>query len=200
MASEVVRAVIGHVWSALEPLGCPCALMGGIALAVWNYPRATRDIDLLIAVEAGDVHSLGERLRASGCRPKHSPPLVAVGTYHFVQFLFTPPGEFYDVQVDLLLAESKLQKSAIERRVRRDVPGVDRSIDILNCDDLILLKLVAGRMIDLADAAMLLRENRDVIDFPYVSSWLARLELSPQFVAIWREAFPDEDPPPTLVR
>ena len=78
--------------------------------------------------------------------------------------LYTPPGEFYDVQFDLLLAESELQKSAIERRVQRDVPGISRPVDVLHCDDLILFKLIAGRMIDLADAAMLLRENRGAID------------------------------------
>src|SRR3989304_6119380 len=46
MAGEVVRAVLNHVWSTLEPLGHDCALIGGVALAAWNYPRATRDVDL----------------------------------------------------------------------------------------------------------------------------------------------------------
>ena len=39
MAGEGIRAVLSHVWSALEPLGFPYALMGGIALAAWNHPR-----------------------------------------------------------------------------------------------------------------------------------------------------------------
>ena len=192
MASESVRAVLNHVWNTLEPLGYPCALVGGIALAAWNHPRATRDVDLLIAVDRTAIEPVVNRLQSAGCRPKTQPPLIAVGDHSFLQFLYTPPGEFYEVQLDLLLAETELHESAIHRRVRRDIPGLDRPIDIVNCEDLILFKLIAGRMIDLADAAMLLRENRDVIEFDYLTSWLSRLQLTTEYAAIWSEAFPGE--------
>jgi hypothetical protein len=195
MASEAVRAVLNHVVSALEPLGYPCALIGGVALAVWHYPRATRDVDLLIGIGRGDIEPVIDRLGTCGCRPKRSPPVVSVGSHHFVQFLYTPPGEFYDVQFDLLLAESDLEKSAITRRVQRDVPGLERPIDVIRCDDLVLFKLLAGRMIDRADAAMLMRENRDAIDFDYLKIWTTRLNLTSELAEIWREAFPAEEPP-----
>jgi hypothetical protein len=170
--------------------------MGGIALAAWGYTRATRDIDLLIAVPRAAIDTITRQLRSRGCRPKRQPPLVMVGAHAFVQFLYTPPGEFYDVQLDLLLAESELEKSAIERRVSRNVSGLDRPIDVLSCEDLILFKLIAGRIIDRADAAMLLRENHDTIDSGYLSSWLGRLNLATSYQEIWREAFPAEPLPP----
>ena len=195
MATEAALATLDHIWGVLEPLNHPLAVMGGISLAAWNHIRATRDVDLLIAVDRLAIDPVLTVLCSHGCRPKKSPPLVAVGTHHFVQLLYTPPDEFYDVQFDLLLAESELQKSAIARRVRRDVPGISRPIDVLHCDDLILFKLLAGRMIDRADAAILLRENRDEIDFDYLLSWVARLDLAHQFREIWREATPGEDPP-----
>ncbi len=66
---------------------------------------------------------------------------------------------------------------------------------MLHCDHLILFKLVAGRLIDYADAAMLLRENREVIDFDYLLSWVSRLDLATEFAEIWQEAYPDEGPP-----
>jgi len=197
MAAEAVREVLNHVWTTLDPLGYPCALIGGIALAVWSHPRATRDVDLLIGVDSKGIEPVIERLRASGFCPKTWPPLVTVGTHHFVHFLYTPSGEFYDVQLDLLLAESDFQKSAIARRVERDVPGVDRPIAVLNCDDLILFKLLAGRMIDRADAAMLLRENRAAIDFDYLLSWAAHLSLNTELNQSWGEAYPDEELPAT---
>lgn len=196
MAGEVVRVVLNDVWTALEPLGYPCAVMGGMALALWNHPRATRDVDLLIGVDSASFEPVFEQLRARGFRPKKTPPLITIGAHTFGHFLYTPPGEMCDVQFDLLLAESELEKSALARRVPRDVPGMDRPLDVLQCDDLILFKLVAGRMIDRADAAMLLRENRDAIDFDYLKSWIARLCLGAEFAEIWREAFPGEIPPP----
>ncbi|MEX2171783.1 MAG: nucleotidyl transferase AbiEii/AbiGii toxin family protein [Pirellulales bacterium] len=195
MAGEAVRAVLGHVLSALEPLGHPCALVGGLALAVWNHPRATRDVDLLIAVDSANLDPVIDQLRAHGCRPKKSPPLVTIDRLRLAQFLYTPPGEFYDVQFDLLLAECDFQKSALSRRVPRDISGVHRPVDVLQCDDLILHKLLAGRLIDRADAAILLRENRDAIDFDYMQVWILSLGLSEGFGETWREAFPDEAPP-----
>lgn len=195
MATKTALATLDHIWGALAPLGHPMAVMGGISLAAWNHIRATRDVDLLIAVDRSAIDPILNALRSHGCRPKKSPPIVTVGEHHFVQFLYTPPDEFYDVQFDLLLAESALQKSAIARRVRRDVPGISRPVDVLHCDDLILFKLVAGRLIDRADAAMLLRENRAAIDFDYILTWVAHLDLTTEFTESWREAFPEEAPP-----
>jgi hypothetical protein len=195
MAGESVRAVLNQVWSALQPRQYQCALMGGIALAAWNHPRATRDVDFLIGVDRAQLDSLVDRLRKIGCRPKREPLVVEVGELHFAQFLYTPPGEFYEVQFDLMLAESDFQKSALARRVHRDVPKVDSPIDVLNCDDLILFKLLAGRMIDRADATILLRENREAVDFDYFLSWVAHLDLTTEFAECWREAFPGENPP-----
>jgi hypothetical protein len=57
--------------------------MGGIALAVWSHPRATRDVDLLIGVDSKGIEPVIERLRACGCRPKKWPPLLTVGNHHF---------------------------------------------------------------------------------------------------------------------
>jgi hypothetical protein len=88
MASESVRAVLNRVWSALQPSEYPCALMGGIALAAWNHPRATRDVDFLIGVDSAHLDSLVDRLREFSCRPKREPPIVAVGELHFAQFLY----------------------------------------------------------------------------------------------------------------
>jgi hypothetical protein len=197
VATEAALATLDHIWGVLTPLGHPMAVMGGISLAAWNHIRATRDVDLLIAVDQSAIDPILITLRSHGFRPKKSPPIVTVGEHHFVQLLYTPPGEFYDVQFDLLLAEGDLQKSAIARRVRREVPGISRPVDVLHCDDLILFKLLAGRMIDRADAAMLLRENRDAIDVDYLLSWVGRLDLTTEFAEIWAEAYPGEDPPPS---
>ncbi len=195
MATEAALTTLDRILTVLAPLGHPIALMGGISLAAWNYIRATRDVDLLIAVDLSDVDLVMETLVSQGFRPKKSPPIITVGDHRFLQLLYTPPDEFYDVQFDLLLAESELQRTAMTRRVQRNVPGIHQLVDVLHCDDLILFKLIAGRMIDRADAAMLVRENRDAIDFSYLRRWLTRLNLLSDFNEIWSEAFPGEEAP-----
>ncbi len=195
MASEAVRSVLNHVCRAIESLGHPFALIGGLALAVWSHPRTTRDIDLLVKLERTDIDDFVEHFKLQGCRPKKTPPLHVVGDHSFLQFLYTPPGEFYDVQFDLLLAESPMQQSALARSVETTVSGLDRPIRVLECNDLILFKLSAGRMIDRADAAMLLRENRESLDTEYLTTWLTALGLSKEFRESWKEAFPTESAP-----
>jgi hypothetical protein len=64
---------------------------------------------------------------------------------------------------------------------------------------LIVIKLLAGRMIDRADAAMLLRENRVEIDFQRLHKAVRSLNLTADYEAIWRDAFPDEAMPPSRV-
>jgi hypothetical protein len=101
VASDAALATLDHIWSVLEPLGHPLAVMGGMSLAAWNYVRATRDVDLLISVDRSRIDPILNALGAHGCRPKKSPPILSVGQHSLVQLLYTPPGEFYDVQFDL---------------------------------------------------------------------------------------------------
>jgi hypothetical protein len=199
MARDAVRSILNRLWNVLEPLGYPIALMGGLALAVWYHPRSTRDVDLLLGIGRENIGDVLDRLKAIGCRAKKHPPLHIVGDHSFVQLLYTPPGEFYDVQFDLLLAESDLQKAALRRCVTRPVEGVEKPIQVLSCEDLILFKLLAGRMIDLADAAMLLRENFADLDTSYLANWIKQLELGRSFGEVWHEAFPDQALPVEIV-
>ena len=85
MATEAALSTLEHVWTALSPLGHPLAVMGGISLAAWNHIRATRDVDLLIAVDRTEIDPILYALISHGCRPKKSPPMITVGDHCFVQ-------------------------------------------------------------------------------------------------------------------
>ena len=66
---------------------------------------------------------------------------------------------------------------------------------VLSCEDLILHKLLAGRIIDHADAAALIRVNHESIEVDYLRFWSHELELEPILNEVWREACPDQPPP-----
>lgn len=126
MASDALRSVLNLVWNSLESLGQPCALMGGLALAIWNHARFTRDVDLLIGIDRTDVDKVVRQLVSKGCRPKRNPPLLIVGDHSFIQFSYEPPEEFFEIHFDLLLADTSLQKSALNRCIKQSIVGVDR--------------------------------------------------------------------------
>jgi len=193
MAGEIILRTLEHVWDTLEPTNVPMALMGGLAAAAWGHVRATHDVDLLVAVQANEFDRVAEALTAGGLRPKGRELIRDLGTMRIAQFLYEPPDSFVDVQVDLLLAECEYQRSALARRVPTLLEGMSRNLDVLSCEDLVLHKLLAGRIVDRADAAALVRANRPGLDFDYMRVWIAKLDVAKPWNEIWSEAFPGEE-------
>lgn len=194
MPVNLVLSSLKHVWETLTPLHLPMAVMGGLALAVWQHVRATRDVDLLLSLGETDPSALTNLLTAAGLSPKHRPPIAALGSVRIAQFLYQPSGAFVDIQVDVLLADSEYHRQALDRRVPARLPDLDVEVHVLACEDLILHKLVAGRIIDRADAAALLRLNREFLDLDYLRNWVRDLGVAGEFQEAWREAFPGEAP------
>jgi hypothetical protein len=70
------------------------------------------------------------------------------------------------------------------------LPGASSAIEGVACEDLILYKLVAGRLLDRADVGALLRANVETLDEAYLAEWSRQLEVADDLAAIWREAPP----------
>jgi hypothetical protein len=197
MAAEVVMRALKHVWLTLQPLNLPMAVMGGLALAAWQHIRATQDVDLLLGIQEQDVAGFLERLAVAKIYPKHEPAILSVGQLRIVQLLYEAPGTYLDIQIDLLIAQSEYHQAAIARRIATPLPGLESGVFVVSCEDLILLKLLGGRLIDRADAAALLRLNRPTLDLAYLMRWVGELQLDTEFGEIWKDALPGETCPVT---
>jgi hypothetical protein len=196
MPAKLVSQALKHVWTTLQGMNLPMAVMGGLALARWRHVRATQDVDLLIELPPDDIDVALAGLRVAGVHPKRTPSVVKLGSLSVVQLSYEAPETHLPIQIDLLLAESNYHREAIARRVSTQLPEMDFEVAVLTCEDLILHKLLAGRLIDRADAAALLRFNRDTIDLAYLLQWTGKLHLAPSFAEAWTEAFPGEPLPP----
>jgi hypothetical protein len=75
--------------------------------------------------------------------------------------------------------------------------AVLKALKLLACEDLILHKLLAGRLLDRADAAMLLRANRVDLNLEYLLGWTTTFSLEAELAQVWEEAFPGEAMPET---
>lgn len=195
MAADLLLQALRHVWAALEPLRIPMAVMGGLAVSAWQHMRATHDVDLLIGVGGTDIGLILERLTQAGVRLKHEPPILTLGPFRVLQVLYEPPGAYLDLQIDLLLGDSAYHQTALSRRVPVKLPDADFEVPVLSCEDLMVHKLLAGRMIDRADVAALLRVNRASLDLGYLAHWVAEMNLAADFAEVWEEALPGECPP-----
>jgi hypothetical protein len=194
MASEVVRA-LRHAWDSLQEIGVPAAVMGGLAASTWRHLRATQDVDLLVGTDTLDPNRLLRELQARGFRPKLHPPIRTIGPDSFLQLLFEPPGAYLDLQVDLLFADCEYKRHALSRRVPFRLPDGSFEFLVLTCEDLILFKLKADRLIDRIDVVALLQENRSRLDFTYLATWLTRNQVRPLWSECWSSAFPGEADP-----
>lgn len=195
MVADVLLLALRHVWRTLEASGATMAVMGGIALASWKHVRATRDVDLLVGLGGRSLDDMLAQLRAAHVRPRRQPPVTSLGRLRLIQCVYEPPEAFMDLQVDLLLAECPYQFQALARRVPEQLAGLDIPVFVLACDDLILHKLLAGRIIDRADCVALIKLQRENIDWSYLRGWAAKLSVIDRLTEAWNEAFPGEPEP-----
>ena len=192
MAGEGVLATLQAGWNALAEINAPKAVIGGLALVAWKYARYTRDADILIAIEPDRIDELIEALTNAGFQPRHTPPLRLIDGQGIVQFTFLPADALMPFQFDLLLVNGDFQRTAVTRAVSWPLRQAAAPVRVVRPDDLIVIKLLAGRIIDRADAAMILRENRDEIDFTRLHHEVIRQRVVAEYREIWREAFPNE--------
>src|SRR5439155_21340267 len=131
LAEEVVLA-LKHIWLTLETLNVPMAVMGGIALSAWKYPRSTQDVDVLIGLERADEEFVLQKLAAARIRAKRQPPIVTIGRLRLLQLLYEPPGTYLDLQIDLLMSECAYQEEALRRRVVVQLPNLEIAVAVLS--------------------------------------------------------------------
>jgi len=175
MVTEAVALTMRQVVQALSAADIPAALMGGSALAAWRHVRTTHDVDLLVEGTRTEYEPILHALAKAGIHPKRNPPVLVIDEHAIIPLRYEPPETYLDIRVDLFLAESAFQKRALNRRVRINLPRADVPGDVLACEDMILFKLLAGRIIDQADAAALLRLNNQKLDWDYLNKEADRL-------------------------
>jgi hypothetical protein len=187
MATEAVLQTLRQIWKLLRDAEIPAAVAGGLALATWRHPRTTFDVDILVMADGPALSDLTTKLARAGFSRKNELP-VDLGDTELMQFSIEPEGAFIDVQVDLLRAKSEYAREAIGRGVILGKDALGFTIKVLACEDLILFKLLAGRIIDLADAAALLRANAGALDEDLLDRLAVRLRVEAALEQVRREA------------
>ncbi len=136
-------AELTAVLDQLEAHGVECALCGALAVAVYGAPRATKDIDLVARKE--DEAKVRAAVRAAGY-PFEALPMEFSSGVEVQRFSKIVEGR--PLMLDFLWATGAL--GAIWAR-RQRLPWRGRDLFVVSRDDLITLKLTAGRPQDLVD-------------------------------------------------
>ena len=145
---EELMGVVGE----LEHDAIEHALVGGLAVAVWGAPRATKDIDLLVLPD--DV----ERAVAAAARRGFDVRALPMTFRDGMELSRVSRVEGGGVTTVDIIHANALLAPAWSSRVRIDAGG--KGLWVVSRDALIAMKALAARPIDLADIEKLREIDR----------------------------------------
>jgi hypothetical protein len=155
-------------------------IVGALAVGVWGRPRATVDIDVTVLADAAGLESIAGAAGLVGLDVDHQwldwNPLLRG------RHLRLDRG---GVIVDVMRPRDEHDEAALRRR--RQVVVAEHRLWFAAADDLVLMKLKAGRPRDFEDAVGILAAQRTGIDRGYMLDWAARLGIADELAYVWRE-------------
>jgi hypothetical protein len=182
----VFQTLLKRLAAGLTDAGLPYMVFGGQAVLLYGEPRLTRDIDVTLGVDPSELARVSGAVQSLGLRVLTEKPEEFVRETLVLPVIDPGTG----IRVDFVFSLSGFERAAIERSRTIDVGGV--GVQFVSPEDLIVMKLLAGRPRDLEDVAAILRKNRD-FDRSHVEKWLCEFDreldgrLEEQFLQIVAE-------------
>jgi len=156
----------------LSAAGIPYMLTGSFAMAIYALPRMTRDIDLVIALEARQVPALLAAFAADCYLERAAVEEALAG-----RGMFNAIHRDWHLKADFIVRKDEPYRRGEFERRRRITLG-DRSYSVVAPEDLVLSKLCWRREsrseLQLKDIEQIL-ESQPGLDWPYMRQWAAEL-------------------------
>jgi hypothetical protein len=174
---------------ALDRAGIPYMLTGSFASSYHGSPRATQDIDIVIAPTADQIRVLVTLLPGTEYYVDENAALDALdrqGQFNVIDFAT-------GWKIDLIIRKSRaFSQLEFERRGFVEFHGVP--IAIASAEDVLIAKLewskLSGSQRQVEDAAGILRLRAGDLDLGYIETWVRTLELRDQWEAARSAAGP----------
>lgn len=158
MTPGFLRA-LEDIGSLLDDAGIPFAVIGGLAVGVHGEPRHTADIDLVLAADVEGGLNLLASLSGTGFVP------LFAGAEEVVRRAFILPLRHAEtgLTLDLAIGLTGFEREAIRRARPTIVAGL--AAPVVTAEDLLLMKVIAGRPRDQEDAAGIVRRQGGALDW-----------------------------------
>lgn len=157
-----------RISEALTRAGISHAVSGAMAMAAHGFVRATRDVDVLVAVSSLRLPEVFEIVRTFGFEGE-DPDLIRSYQERALAELTSGPAS-----VEILAPVLPLHRAILGRAVRIQVSGVD--VPFVALEDLVVLKLLWLREKDRADLRALLAARIETLDTGRIEETL-RMQL-----------------------
>ena len=146
------------------------ALIGGLAASIRGRIRATEDLDLILLCSLDEGLELVESLRQS----RFSALLDDYEEVARSALLLPLIDQDSGIQLDLAIGLSGFEQEIVERADPMMIG--DNEIFVATAEDLLVLKMLAGRPQDLQDVMGIVEVQADRLDWQYCLAAATRLE------------------------
>ena len=175
-----VEDVFVRVRAALEVAGVPHMLTGSFASSFHGAPRATQDIDIVIAPDRAQLLALIAQFPASAYYVSRDAAIEALERHGQFNVIDLTTGW----KIDFIIRKPRaFSHEEFERRRPADLSGVE--MDVASAEDVLLAKLEwakrGGSARQIEDAAGIIRLQGDRLDTAYVQRWVMALGLQEQW-------------------
>lgn len=173
-----------EAFTALEAIGRPACLIGGLALQRWGEPRMTQDADLTVLAPFGTeevvVDALLQRFAAR----------IPTARQHALEYRVLLLTASNGVSLDISLAAFPFEEEVLQRASRWRQVG---KVWLITCsaEDLIIYKLVAARGQDLVDVAGIVHRQGRRLEIERIRRWgaqFAELKEDPDLLRPFEDA------------
>ena len=161
-ADDALLLALESLAAALDALGRPAMVIGGIAVIARGVPRQTIDIDATVDAGGLDLDQALATLAAHGIAPRIDDAVSFAHAHQVLLLRHEPTG----TPLELSLAWLPFEMEALARATPVDFGGV--RVRVATAEDLIVLKAVAWRDRDRSDIQRLLLLHAAAVDLERV--------------------------------
>ena len=153
----------------LSALGVRWFLFGAQAAILHGVARLSADVDVTVDLGVRSIRDVVETLSREGFEPRVTDVTSFVEATRVIPLVHAASR----MPLDLVLAGPGLEEGFFIRAVERRIGEV--AVPVASAEDLVAMKILAGRPRDLEDVASIVRARRD-LDLPMVRDTLRVLE------------------------
>jgi hypothetical protein len=147
-------------------------VFGAQAAAAYGRPRMTADVDVTVELKGAGVRDLIAELGSRGFQLRLPLSDEFLAAARLLPMVHTPTA----MPLDLVIASSALDEGFLARVRPIDIGGVE--VPMISVEDLIALKVLAGRRKDLEDVRGVLIEQHGRVDLAQTRDVLMSLEAA----------------------
>ena len=164
------QELLARLAREFEARRLPYMVIGGQAVLVHGEPRLTRDIDITLGATTDELDAVVDAAQAAGLK------LLITSPREFVRDTWVLPcaDTLTGIRVDLMFSFTEYERQAMDRAAPLIIGN--SVVRIATAEDLVVLKILAGRPRDLEDARTVLLKN-PTLDRDYVKRCLTALEV-----------------------